>query len=477
MTVHTSDDARLKQGFSSHVEDGTITGTSESGDVVARYDGNVEEIEHEGGTTVEIQPSSKRIVCEAPEDTDVTFEAEASEAVVYDREAHWQATVSVGPGETEKIKYYGRPTTVSIDELEVSIGNEVYEDAVNSAKLQRAAEAERATSFEIIDEAINGRIRHDAESLFLGSVADDEPKDTVAFQIDDIDDGDHGTAYLHRDRSTDETESAGYEIQWLTDNEIPETVEINNLQTEFGASSVGTAFETKTFEHEEISTNIAASEETSKQTFEGGDEVQRVDTSGVEPQLIPSIPSWVPSIPSADDIIDAFGDAVSSFADHVGTTQDEVAGAVSTAVENAQDTTIEDIIIDSTQIISDTMHGLIRLVEEFEQRGSQRAIWALRAGFANTLYSLGSSGALQELADGNYNCGGCIAVIAVTVGVGLGVTASLTCSALGIGTLGLGGVACTTFFGAVFTYGETILFSEAEDICSGNHSPTDVNVC
>lgn len=305
---------------------------------------------------------------------------------------------------------------------------------------------------------------------------DDEPRDAVAFQLADTAKGDRGAIHLSRNRPTGDVESGGYEIQWLDNDGYPAKVELNKLKHAAAPASVGAAFDTETFERGEASLRTAAADDETDgiHIFEEDGPVGDAEMADVSAA---HLHSNIPSLPSASDIRDAFGSALSSFADAVDAAEDEISNAVSVAIENARDTTIDDIAIDSAYILVETKFALFELVDEFEKRGLTKAIWYIRVGFVDTLWELGTSGALRELADGNYGCGGCIAVITITVGVGLAVTASATCTALGIGTLGWGGVACVTFFGVVLSYGETIIFSEAEDICSGHHRPRTVDVC
>lgn len=481
VNVHTSDNARVKKGISSSVEDGIITGKTFFTDVIARYDGNVERVEHENGAKVEIRPSSKRLVCKAPEDANTTFSVEASEAIVADREAHSRKKINVGAGESKRIKYFGSPTEISIGEVDVSIEDEAHEDATNSAKLQRAAVVERTNEFEMISEAIEGRIQHDAESIYLGSVTDGEARDSVAFQVTDLKNGDRGLVNIHRNRSTGKVESAGYEIQWR-EGGYPEKVEVKKLQTGRIQTNTGETFITEIFNRGE---NSAISEESGeneprKSIFETENDVERVNTSGPEPQLLPSIPSWIPSIPSPGEIIDFFGDKLDSFVSGIGIAKDTASEIISSAIEKTEES-IEDVMIKGGALIADSQVVLIELIAEAQDKLPKgklaRWVMKLKPGFASSLLELGTSGALDELQNGNYGCGGCIGVISLIISVGLAGGAALTCTLLGMTTFFAGGVACTALIGALLEIGNAIDGPQARDICSGDHRPYLANFC
>lgn len=469
--INTSDRAEIERGLYATAESGTINARPAFRSVIGRFDGNIESIEHESGATVEFRPSAKRIVCTAPEGASASFEVEASEAVVYDREAHSTVRFEVDPGATEKIKYFGHPNAASIGGVDISFDSEAYQESVNALKLQEAAKFERTTAYERIEEELNGRVRHDAESLYYSTVTNDEPWEGIVYQTTDLEQGDRGVVSIGRDRQAGNTLNASYETQWMDQSNRPTRMEVNRLQLGGSVAAASASFETQTIDVGSQSSDVETADTESIDIFEGAERADRVDTSGVEPQLFPSLPS-IPSIPGPGDIIDYFGDKLDDFSDSVGVAKETAADIISGAVENAYDTTIDDVVIKAGGLLVDSQQALIEMAAEAEDKLPTRKVpkfmMKITPGFASTLIDLGASGALEELASGNYGCAGCTGTISVLVSVGLAATASGTCAAISLATAFTASVACAAFVGVILEYGYTVFAPDAMEICSNS---------
>ncbi|SEW22460.1 hypothetical protein [Halobacterium jilantaiense] len=469
-TVHTSDAARIEQGTGARAADGTVTGSPTARDVVARYDGNVEQIEHENGAAVEVWETSKRLLCSAPADTSVSFAVEASEGVALDREDTQRAEFTVDAGQTKAVKYRGRPAAVSIDALDIRFDPEVYKDAVESAKRQLAAQFERTSAFQQIQARVDGRIRHDAQALRTTSTTGDVARDMAFFQLTDLPEADFGSAHLSRVRRSNEVQQANYELQWLADDGNPRKLSVHQLSD----PARGSSFDVQTFERG-TKHRSATDAGPSVDVFDGS-------AGGTYTTQWFSVPDWVPDVPSPQDLLDAFGDTLSDFASTVGDiTKETASDIISNAIENAQNTTIDDIAIKTSTLIVDSQEVLIELVAEAQDKLPKRTLskflLGIKPGFAGSLVSLGQSGAFQEIADNNLGCGGCLAMISILLSVGLEATAYGTCTALGIAFPIAGGVACGAVVGALLEYANTIAGPDVVDVCSGYGTPTELDAC
>lgn len=465
VTVHVSHDAQIEGRSFGNVDDGTVTGAPRFDDFVARYDGNIEKIEHQSGASVEFRPSNMRIVCSAPDDADVEFGVDASEALVYDSEYHSQVSITVDAGESEQVKYYGDLTTLSIEGVDVSFDDEAHEDAIESAKLQRAAAFERTDEYQTIAAAVDARIRHDAESLYHMSVAGEKPAETVVFQTTDMDEGDQGLITLKGTPSSRDIEKATYEVYWRDDERYVEKLEINQLTASAVSASAADPFETETFER--------GSKLSDGQQSQAGEDRVRIfkdpeddsqsewETTQQDVSANWSLPS-IPSLPSPGDLIDHFGSALDSFASRVQISQEQASEIFSAAIENAQsaggaisDTVsdaTDDIALNSSIAIIDSQVVLIEAIAEANDQLPEGKFWKfcrkLRPGFADSAVRMGQAGVYDHLAKGEWGCAGCIAIVALTVSVGIAAGTSAICASAGI-TVWWGVTACAIVVGAI----------------------------
>ena len=469
VTVQTSDKVRVRDGPGASADDGAITGRPTSGTVVGRYDGNVEGVEHENGATVEVREESKRLVCTAPEDASADFAVEARDGVVLDRESHSRAQVTVASGESQAIKYYGTPSLAVIDGTAVSFDADKHKDAIASAKLQCAAAFERTDAYRAVEAETDSRIRHDAQGIRTTAVMGESPRDMVFFQFTDVVGGDYGAAHFGRLRESETVLSANFEIQRLGADGNPTDIIVYELEDPNG----GTKFDVSTFEVGSRKRSEPA-DGPEVNVFDGKEE--RLSTQSFR------IPDWLPDIPSPGELLDAFGDTLSDFAsDIAGLTKETTSEIISGGLENASNTTIDDIAIKTGTLIVDTQEGLIELVAEAQGKLPKKTLSKLlltfKPGFAGTLTTIGQSGAFQEIADNNLGCGGCLASIAILLSVGLEATAAGTCYLLSIAPIPIaGGVACTLFVGAILEYGATFAAPDAREVC-GDGTPVEVDVC
>ena len=462
VTVRTSDTANVTQGRRASVEDGAVTAT---GNAVARYDGNVEAVEHENGAVARIVDEGKRVVCEAPDDASATFEIKAPEKLVHNYELKNTTTVTVGAGEVARIKYYGYPSGLGIDGTSVSFDGERHPEAIRSAKLQLAAEFERTDAYDTVANAASGRVRHDAQAIRTTSITGDSPRDTVLFELANVSNGDYGVVAFERHRGGQGVSDAGYEIQTLADDGYPAKLTIHNLSDVDSGS-----FTTDSFERD-LSTTTA--DGTTVNAFEG--QSREVDKDFG----LPDLPD-LPDLPSPGDIIDFFGDKLDDFADAVGAAKEDIAGVISGAIENAQNVDPEDFVVKSGMIIVDSQEALIEFIAESQdklpKKTLSKVLLELKPGFAGTLADLGQSGALGALEDGNYGCAGCLGILTLLLAVGVEATAWGTCTALSLAfTPIVGGVLCTTVVGVIIEVG-VFAAVDAREFC-GDEAPEQVNFC
>ncbi|ERH11843.1 MAG: hypothetical protein J07HB67_00854, partial [halophilic archaeon J07HB67] len=287
--------------------DGDVTAT---GSAVARYNGNVEAVEHENGAVARVVDEGKRVVCEAPTDRSATFEIEAPEQLLHDYELKNTATVTVGAGEVARIKYYGYPSGLGIDGTSVSFDGEKHPEAIRSAKLQMGAEFERTDAYDTVANAVSGRVRHDAQAIQTTSITGDTPRDAVLFELANVSDGDYGVAAFERRRSERGVSDAGYELQTLADDGYPAKLTVHNLSDVDSGS-----FTTDSFERDLSPTTADG---TTVNAFEGQDREVDKDFG------LPDLPD-LPDLPGPGDIIDFFGDKLNDFADTVGIAKDTLA--------------------------------------------------------------------------------------------------------------------------------------------------------
>lgn len=430
VTVRTSAVTETVDNGSDNGDDTSITARPGSDAIVARYDGNIKKIEHETGATIEFTPSNMRITCSAPEDESVDFGAEAVNGVVHDRTMDSEMTISVEAGASKQIKHYGDITQVSIEGVELSIDPDAYEEAIASAKLQHAAEFERTDEYETIAEDADGRIRHDATSLYYRSATTEGATTLVMFQIANSESGDYGRASLGRSDETGDIIAAGYETIWEADDGYPEKMEVNLLAGTTETVETADTFERQTFERgaQLSGAQASAAGEDSDNLFEGHDEIDY--NEDVSAELIS-----LPSLPSPGDIIDYFGSALDSFASEVGVAKETIADITSAAIEQVDiSDAAEDLEIDAGVMIVDSQELLIEIIAEAEDQLPRSRFWdvvrGINPGFAGSVFDLADAGVFDELADNNFGCAGCLAIVALASAVAFAASATIICGAM-----------------------------------------------
>ncbi|WP_254863738.1 hypothetical protein [Halovivax gelatinilyticus] len=432
VTVRTSADIKVVEGTSETNEDGAISVRPGGTDVLARFDGNIKEIAHESGATIEFVPENMRIVCSAPEGETVEFGAEATGGVVHDRTRNSETTVSVEGGESKQIKYYGDVTSVAIAGVDLSIDADAHKDAIASSKLQNAAVFERTEEYETIAADVDGRIRHDATSLYYRSTAGGGAKTLVIFQITDTERGDHGLVNLARSDETWDVTNAGYELIWEADDGHPEAIELSLLGSATDGIETANTFETRTFERgaQLSEAQMNANSGKTVNLFDGHDEINYDADSS---------PQWIslPSLPSPGDIIDYFGSALDSLASEIGIAKGTVAEITSDAIAAAEERisdAAEDLAIQGLSMIVDSQELLIELVAAAQDQLPRSRFWdfmrKVTPNFAGTVLDLGDAGVFDELADNNFGCAGCLAIILLTAAVAITATSSAICLAM-----------------------------------------------
>lgn len=472
--VHTSHDARIEGDSIGNVDDGTITGAPGADDFVARYDGNVETIEHQSGATVEFRPENMRIVCTAPDDTAVEFGADASEALVHNNEYHPQVSTTVDAGDSEQIKYYGNLTTVSIAGLNVAFDDEADEDAIRSAKLQRAAVFERSDEYQTIAAAVNGRIRHDSKSIYYRSRAGEKSSEMIAFQTTHLQDGDRGFALFSRTNSSEDIKKASYEKHWLDDDRYVQKLEINMLKGQVVTTSDGKTFETKTFERGSQVPDIQQEKSDTDQVRLFNDPKEDQDEG--QEDVSAEYHSNIPNVPSPSEIIDDLGDSLDTLSDEIGVAKDKSAKIISGAVENAEDKVTDaydDIRVKGGTLLIDSQVVLIEIVEESKDYFGNNKYWKwftrLDPGFADSAVKLAEVGVFDQLQKDKYGCAGCMATVALVISAGISLAAAAICIKMSALFLWGGAIACEVFFGELLDFIDNYSdFSEwmADSLCS-----------
>ncbi len=449
VTVRTSDTANVTQGRRASAEDGAVTAT---GNAVARYDGNVEAVEHENGAVARIVDEGKRVVCEAPNDASATFDIKAPEELVHDKELKNTATVTVAAGEVARIKYYGYPSALGIDGTTVSFDSEQYPEAIASAKFQLGAEFERTDAYGIVTNAAGGRVRHDAQAIRTVSVTGDDPHDSVYFELADLSSGDHGVAVFTRRRGAQAVSDAGYEIQTLGQKGYPTEISLNKLSS----VDVG-SFTTQTFEPDVQ----AATEGTGVNVFEGKEQVVNKDITCF------SIP-----LDSKIEIINCLGEkALDEITDGIDVTKEQIAEIIWGVITDFENTSMFDFGAKGASIVMDTQNAFIGFLAKADgllpEKQFAKLLFKISPGFAGSFVDLGQSGALSELSNGNYGCAGCLGVVTLLVAVGLDLAATATCTALGLTSAGLLGVACFSVISGLLEIGSVAVI-DMREFCKGD---------
>ena len=481
VTVSTSGDATVADGQADIIEDGVIATQPNSSEVVARYDGNIKQIEHELGGTIEFVPSNMRLVCSAPETESMEFGAEATGGLVHDRNTASEMKISVEAGESKQIKYYGDVSGLSIGGVALTIKPETDKEAIKSAKLQQAARFERTGEYETVAAHIDGRIRHDAKSLYYRSTTGGGANTLCVFQIDDADYGDYGVINIVASDESDEVMFAGYDMVWEADDGYPQKWQVNQLTGFTEGIETRNTFETRTFERgERVPEGQARADGgTGVNVFEGHDKVGSNPTASPDiipdppsPPSPPSLPS-LPSLPSPGDILDYFGSALNSVASDIGIASETLAEITSDGIEAAAEEisdAADDIVFEAGVMIIDSQKLLIELVAAANDQLPRARFWDFlrRAtpNFVSTVLDLAEVGVFEELADHNFGCAGCLAIIALTAAVGVSATATTICLAAGLSMIFA--AACGFFIaeviGLIDDYYE-ISLTAAEGLC------------
>jgi hypothetical protein len=199
--VKTSDRARAV-GSEATAENGRITGTATEKGTEARYDGNLVSI-GQAGATATISPEEKRVVCSAPSDRAVEFRIDATDAILADGSTHEKLTTTVAAGETKRIKFLGTVKHLGVGGVVADFDRERYSDATASARLQAGAAFERTEAFDRFAAESDGRVRHDADGIYLVSnTTHAEPSDSVIYHLTDLDRRTEATLMLSKRRGS-----------------------------------------------------------------------------------------------------------------------------------------------------------------------------------------------------------------------------------------------------------------------------------
>jgi len=301
-----------------------------------------------------------------------------------------------------------------------------------------------------------------------------------------------------RARATEEILNAGYETHTHDDVGSPETIEMNKLQLSGRrVTPTAAAFETTTVDRSDVVSDAPVVGERTSSPVRSGEEIERVDTSGAEPQWAGPTPEATesdisaecigpvpcPSPPSIGDILDFFGDALDSFADAVGAAAEDIADGIASTVEALPDVDKEDFAIQAGELIVDTTTAFLGLVDHLPDSMPDvstrlSVVWNMKLFGIDSLYALATSGALAELNNGDTECGTCMSMFVIFKEAGLFLAnygAQIVCMILSP-TVILG-VACTVVVGTLLSLGVSAKQPDVEDMCSWHTSPTGLNYC
>lgn len=454
--ITVTDHAEIQQGVANpQVHNGAIKGRAVKRETIARYSGRVDAIEHSDGGTVTIDPRNRRLVCQAPDDRQVEITPRSEDGFIYDGAFSEELTVTVAPGTTERIKYFGDVIGIKIDELDVTILPEIHEEALDAQTLQAAARLERNRQYQQLVEAAenHGRVRRDVNGMFAASLrgrSDEPDRDFCSFALTDLERGSDGTLFFSQTHTGTLYEARNH-FRWMDENDVIQKLEIDSLQVS-----------------ESVSTQVASIET----------EVHEFDLQGRPASRQVSTQIAHSNIPDPRDWLDDLWDGITDIAGEIaGLAADELESAIDSAVDHA-----EDIIIESGEILVDTLGTLQSLAIEFIERSNHKydkwvkALWRIQH-VGTTSFSLLLDGEIFEaLGNGNYGCAGCIGAVKFVEMLLCHGVGKVGCAAVGAFTAATGGVACHIFFEAVCAYASLAL-PDARSICSSSTTPTQADLC
>ena len=429
--------------------DGESVSGRPSGRETFAYDGAVDAVTHENGATVTIRPKMKRFVCEAPADQSVTVVPASTEGLVRNDELVSKPSVTVEAGETEYVKYFGDPTAVKLEDTAVSFDDTANEDAVSSALLQKAAEAERRTVYSVLDSTTDGRVRHDAHGVEITRVTDNEGQ-VKRFESFDVANtpGTDGTLAISTALDTGRPLDAKVGHVTKTDSKTVKQATVSSVDLT---------------NPDRIDTDSVSTETYSLDAEEGtvqGSDAQK-DLFGWDP--------W-------DFLGDLWGDIKDLADDISGVAADYIGGAID-AVTDKDGISKNDFYTTSGKLIAATPLALKEISLKFADDGVKKALWRVGAKAGLAPISLIGSGVFNEFAEGNFGCGSCIGVVRLVIDVGIcefGVIGA--CTAIGLATGGFGGIACNVLLNAACSYASTAL-NDAEAMCSSSDWPYAADFC
>lgn len=455
--IATSDRAR-KSAADAVAEDGTITGTASEAGTEARYDGNVVSVSQSGATAT-ISSEQKRVICSAPADSPVEFTVDATDAILYDDAVHETLTTTVAAGTTERIKFLGEVTNVGVGGVTAEFNSERYPDAAVSARLQAAAAAERTDAFQRAASAADGRVRHDADGVYLVSnTTGDEPNDSTVHYLTDLSRGDEGTITISRDRRSGQIAHVETVYEWKTKYDTTSKVTSESLQLGDGASVQSASVETTTQEYDVPEERLQSA---------GGP----VSTQGL--------------IDDASDFLGDIWDGLTSVVDTIAGLGESMLQTVieeSGVDQNDLAITSGQIVCNSITAIQDLATELINTkyvydVAKWSDVDLGKVLWKVRLTGYDSVVSVATSDAFAEFGDGDWSCGGCITVVRLALDVGIcGFGVSAFCAGTNWWNLGLGAAPCTIALGAVCSMAVAAL-PDARELCSAANEPTGWSVC
>ena len=451
LSVEVSGNAAT-ESYYADAANGTVEAVGTPYGATARYDGRIEAIEHENGAIAEIVPESKNVVCSAPDDSAVEFTTGSTEAFIYEEEVYQEPTVTVEPGETERIKYFGDVTRISIESVDVTFDHHQYEDAAASARLQIGAEFERTEAYQRLAANADAKIRHDADGIYAASVdGPEDPVDLIVFKFADVDRGDEGGLSLSRAQASNKIRDASNIYQWRTDTGQIDKIEKDVLAVSGSPSIAAASLTTKTYDLDipEVTTT------------------DQVRTQGILP--LPTIPwgDWI------GDIYDGLKDVAS---DIQGVTADYLANAID-AANVAKDNITTAATKTGTKIVCNSVVAFQKLAAQFLDDKMMEVLWKTRLYGYSSLISLLGSGVFHAIGNENYVCGACITLIRLALDVGVcDISVGMFCGSAAMPTLGLAAVPCQVLLGAACSVAMSAL-GDARDLCSGDTFPSELSVC
>ncbi|WP_396613337.1 hypothetical protein ACH9L7_17040 (plasmid) [Haloferax sp. S1W] len=455
--VETSDRTRADDSNAT-AQEGSITGTATESGTEARYDGNLVSV-GQAGATATISTEAKRVICAAPSDSAVEFTIDATEALLYEDAVHETLTTTVEAGSTERIKFLGEVTSLGVGGVAFDFDAERYPDAAVSARLQTGAAFERTDAFDRAATASDGRVRHDADGIYVVSnTTGNEPNDSAIYNLTDLERGDEATVTITKQRHSGEVTNVETVYEWKTKFETTSKVTLESLQLVGAASVQSASFETTTREYDVPEERLRTASGT-------------VRTQGL-----------------IDDAKDFLGDIWDSLTGIVN----DIAGLTDSMLKEAikaADVDMDELAVTSGQIVCNSITAFQDLATEFINtkyvydvaRWSDvdlgKLLWKVRLTGYDSVVSVATSNALAEFGDGDWSCGSCITVIRLALDVGIcGFGVSAFCAGTNWWNLGLGAAPCTIALGALCSLAVATL-PDARDMCSAANEPTGWSVC